>query len=50
MVLARYGNAYSAAPWGSLVQETGRIAKGKRKSISKYVCGCRVGLMGGMTL
>jgi hypothetical protein len=46
MVLARYDNAYSAALWGGLVQETRRIAKGKRKSMSKYVCGVPSGVNG----
>jgi hypothetical protein len=45
-MFARYDNAYSAALWGGLVQETRRIAVGKRKSVSKYVCGVPSGVDG----
>jgi hypothetical protein len=45
-MFSMYDNAYSAALWGRLVQETRRIAIGKRKSMSRYVCGVPSGVDG----
>jgi hypothetical protein len=45
-MFSMYDSAYSAALWGRLVQETRRIAIGKRKSVSKYVCGVPIGVDG----
>ena len=38
MMLAESDNAYSAALWGNLVQETIRVAVGKCKSVSVCMC------------